>query len=321
MKARTLGIGIVWTLIYVPVVGYVINLVFGYTPFGALFYHSSAGELRMLNPFEDWATLYFAFMYDQWVINTFSDFALFLCFLLFFPIWGLGWLWALKVKWGGKLKFPIHRNSQGKNEIKHKIPLKKKELVRPPALPVGTFLDRKISAPISTEKETETTSNTIPTPALSQPNVDELSAEITSAIKELGERFGFELFRNVQLDNFLIPLVLATDTKALLLKTLTSNNEWIADETIAEGSDKPTWFSSNGIEVSPFFEAGQAALSLAQKEPESVIIPVVVVVKGNIINAETMQPEWQSKGGYVVRYGEGLPENLMTLEKLLEQEA
>ena len=320
MKVRTFGIGVIWTLIYMPVVGYMIDFVFGYTPFGPLFYHSSTGGVHILNPFEDWGTLYFAFMYDQWIIDTFSDFLLLLCFLLFIPVWALGWFWVLKIKWSKKLKFPFHFMYRQKIEIKQKIPLKKKELIRPPALAVGTFLSGKISAPVSGEREQDKSKETISSPVIPQPNA-ELSPEFIVSIKELGERFGFELFRNVQLDDFLIPLVLATDTKALLLKILLSDKEWIADETISEGSDKPTWFSSSGMETSPFFEVGQAAFSLAQKEPESKIIPVVVIVKGNIINAETMQKEWQSKEGYVVRYGEGLPESLMTLENLLEQEA
>lgn len=321
MKARTVGIGIIWTLFYMPFVGYVIDLAFGYTPFGSVLNRSATGEVRLLNPFEDWAVLYRAFMYDQWVINTLTDFALFLSFLLFIPLWGLGWFWMLKVNWWKKWSALFHFSRHKEMEKGHKFPLKKKVLVRPPALPAGAFLNRNFPSPApATTRDGASAEADASVPSSMPPNT-ELTPEITAGIKELGERFGFELFRNVQLDDVIVPLVLATDTKALLLKLLTTENEWIADETIAEGSEAPTWFSSDGVEPSPFFEVKQAALSLAQKEPESAIIPVVVVLKGHIINAEAMLPEWQAAGGYVVRFGEGQPEILMTLENLLEQEA
>ena len=63
----------------------------------------------------------------------------------------------------------------------------------------------------------------------------------------------------------------------------------------------------------------KAAATLAEKEPTSDIIPVVVLCNGSILNAQAMQQTWQEQGGFVVTWQSASDDNLMTLEEVISQ--
>ena len=151
------------------------------------------------------------------------------------------------------------------------------------------------------------------------PKPEELSPELKEQVKQIGNELGYDLFENVLLDNITVPLVLASDTVAFLMTFLLEQREWIADEEAADEDLEPTWFSAEGLITSPFYLMTKAAERLKQQEPESEIIPVVVLCKGSILNAGALKSQWEEKNGYVVSFNEDADDTLQTLQELLQK--
>jgi hypothetical protein len=136
-------------------------------------------------------------------------------------------------------------------------------------------------------------------------------------IREIGSSFGFDVLEDISIAGSVIPMVLATPTRAFLIRLFdTPDKEWIADEM---GED-PVWFYASGQEISPFYELKKIADAFAKEEPDSEIKPLLVVINGSIINGEDMIPDWEMNGGMVVRINDLTNNGMLTLEEYLRQE-
>lgn len=320
MKLNTLIVGLLWSVLYFVGAGWFLQTVFTVTPFVVPVEYTSEAGWHFFNPLMDWGKLYQAFIYDQWVIDNGFEVLRLFSFLFFFPVWILGWYLLSKIQWIQKLKGPLHFYKR-RSLNKVQVPLKKPTLTRPQSLHPNAF-GRHLGATVSASPSTPLVPS-IPQAAELEASSEQqgLTPDIVAEIKALGEAKGFETFENVLLGKYTIPMVLATDTKALMFQFLTTEQEWVADETPSEGNTEPTWFSAEGLKPSPFYQLKQAALFLSEKEPDSQIIPVLVVLAGSILNAETMMPYWTENQGFVVRFKEGKPEILQRLEEFIASQA
>ena len=152
---------------------------------------------------------------------------------------------------------------------------------------------------------------------LLEENKQSVSEELKSQIRNLGQQYGYDMFENVLLDGVNVPVVLATDSVALLLNPLTKKREWIADEDSVEEDIEPTWFSAEGLITSPFYQMCKAAEQLKQQEPESDIVPIVLLCEGSILNAGALIEQWHSKDAFVALLNNGKAEGLPHLEEVL----
>lgn len=317
---------IIYSFLFLCVGGSAIGWLFGVSPFA--FFSWETKEIY-LNPLSDWYTLYKRFWYENWVVNTPKDLTLFFSFLFFFPLYIALWFWGLKVKWMKRILKPFAFLHHPKAPVLKENLSIKKHFDRPVALRQTRGFSSAIAnlAPMQDSNESKTLEDeniqTVPLGDMhSQMNTavkKEVPETLKSQIKELGLQYGYDMFENVQLDGVTVPLVLATDTVALLLSPLTEKREWIADEISADEGIDPTWFSAEGLITSPFYQMCQAAEQLKAQEPDSDIVPVVLLCDGSILNAGALIETWQEKSGYVALLNDGKGDGLLPLSDILSK--
>lgn len=324
---------ILYSFIYFVGYGWLIGYVFGYSPF--MCFSSETKEL-FVNPLSDWTVLYEAFVSDEWIINSWGDTLMLVAFLSFFPLWIGLWVRLRRAQLLKKIKMPFHAIKRRQlNDVKpQQSTLKTSLMMRPKPMPRGVSFGHSNAAQAKNQEGVQPAQN-VATGAMPQASVaagaplspnpettvstNEISPVLVEQMRQLGERYGCELFENVRMDDVTVPLVLATDTRAFFMTLLLDAREWIADEEISEDAVEPTWFSAQGLIPSPFYTMRKAAATLAEKEPSSDIIPMVVLCSGNILNAQAMQQTWQEQGGFVVTWQTASDDNLMTLEEVIAQ--
>ena len=318
---------VIYSFLFLCVGGWAIGLVFGVSPFA--FFSWETKEVY-LNPLSDWIVLYKRFWYENWVVNSPQELAVFFTFLFFFPLYIGLWFWVRKVKWMKKFLKPFSFLHHTKIPTAKTPTSLKSHFERPQALRQTKGFGSVNLPPVASEgkqsvaneEAQNTNARDIEMPPLGAdlPDTFEnetLSDDLKTQLKELGLRYGFDMFENVLLEDVTVPLVLATDTIALLLTLLTKKREWIADEEVAEDGIEPTWFSAEGLITSPFYLMSKAAVSLKAQEPESEVIPIVVLCDGSILNSGALISQWQSKGGLVALLNDGKAEGLPNLEDVL----
>jgi hypothetical protein len=137
--------------------------------------------------------------------------------------------------------------------------------------------------------------------------------------RELASSLGFSVFENVKTQKSILPFVISYNEKAWAFEFLIEpTTEWIADEEEFD-DEKPVWFTDKAQITSPFYLLSQEA-SVLQQEAEAPVTPVLVITAGNILNAQTCLSVWKEKGGAVVRFMQGKPADLPTLETYLREE-
>ena len=297
---RCLIIGLLWFIIYAISVGALIYELFGLTPFGVLFTYSAEQGVVLYNPFIDWVKLYRAFMFDQWTIDNLYDFSLLCCFLLFFPVWFWGWYRLCRVKWGALLFKPFKKAVQNTGKIK--LMPRKKGLERPRALAsTGWMPSTGTSVASASDSESMAPPEEERSFVPQQPQTKETSVQWINYLKETAGRYGFEVFEHVALENYVVPIVLATDTKALLFNFFDEpGSEWVVEGKPFEEGTTPKWYSAEDQIVSPFYQLCEAAHTLKEKEPTSVICPVLLVVGGVLLNPDALNEVASEENGAVL---------------------
>ncbi len=276
------------------------------------------------NPFADWHTLYMRFLYEGWAVDSPKNVLIFFSFLFFFPLWiGLWFFWVRRVHWTRLLLKPFKSLQAHKAPVSNESTIVRHSNGRPLALRrasgFGGMVLPEASEQTGQKNETQSQAQSAVANKTTQPT--QIDKEIKNKIAHLGAQYGYDLFENVACDGFVAPLVLATDTVALMMMCLTQSREWIADEEVSDESTEPTWFSAEGLIPSPFYQMTQVAEALRQKEQDSLIMPVVVVAEGNILNVQAVQQQWKECNGSVVLFENGKGEGLQTLEQLLQTHA
>ncbi|MGN1090979.1 MAG: hypothetical protein ACI4RJ_00600, partial [Alphaproteobacteria bacterium] len=197
---------------------------------------------------------------------------------------------------------------------------------RPKAMPKSVSFGNSLPSQLQNAQNQQSETPPMPPEQLNtttqQQKKETFTQEQKNFIQQLGQSHELEMFERILLNDFIVPLVLASDTRAFLITALNQDTEWIADESITDGYDKPTWFSTQGLLTSPVFELTKAAETLHEKEPDSEIISVVILTQGSIINASLMQKNWAKEKAFVVRLNESIESpDCITLAELLDRDS
>jgi len=307
---------LIYSFLFLCLGGSLISYYLDFSPFACFSWTS--GEV-FINPFSDWNTLYNSFMYGNWAVDSAEHLLIFFIFLFFFPLWILGWFLINRIHWKRIILKPfIYFKRHKVTNVKAPI-IAKNSMGRPIAMRKMRGFAGASVMPISTNAlQEENNTNTTTDSNSSQEIPSVITATQKESLRALGEKYGYDLFENVRLDNYNVPFVFATDTQALVTFVLLDNREWIADETPSEDGSEPTWFSAEGLISSPFYQMVEATKLLKEKEPDSEIIPVVAIAAGNVLNADAVKEQWKEKNGFVVLWDKGQGKDLSTLEELLK---
>ena len=142
------------------------------------------------------------------------------------------------------------------------------------------------------------------------------------SIGDLLEDRGYDVLRNISFKKTLIDYVAIDQEKILLCIVDKEPGDWLADEE-RFNDEEPLWFSENSHRISPVRKADLARQKFEELLEDSdlsfEIKPYVVIVSGNIINAEDMLDIWSDMNITVSRFAKGSPSDLPALSKSVEQ--
>ena len=303
---KKIFVSVLWTALYLVIIG-AVTMFLPYAPI----------RMGVENPFVDWIRLIEDFVNDEFVINNWVNSLVALAFIGFFPLWYWGLKRCLKRKWFNAPSSLLN--------VSKKIVIKKHQMARPPMAsapvnftkPVNYVEGKSEAEAVMPEPSEDGAGEYIEDKPEEVPPYD--LTNVIAEIRNVIDGTDMEVFENVPLENFKVPVVVASDELAYLLTFLTTNQEWVADEDLPPEGEAPTWFSAEGMIPSPFYQTKQAAEILQKQEAGSRVVPVVVVLDGEILNYETMKETWENQGGYVVRSENGRPDIMMTLDVLLRE--
>ena len=141
-------------------------------------------------------------------------------------------------------------------------------------------------------------------------------------ISELMSRAGYQVIEKVRFNDTVIDYLGMSADKILLGITDSQPGDWLADEERFNGED-PLWFSESSHRVSPVFQLVELAKAFAQKLStvgySGSVLPLFIVRKGTIINAEDMISTWKEMSVTVCRTDIGGPDELKTVTQSVEQ--
>ncbi len=296
-RKKAIIVGAVWSVAYFTFI---------------LYYVSNNLGFNLLSP-KDWEATYIAFTAGQFAIGPGKSVLLVLTLILLVPIWLIGWKAFYSINWKvprfllrhketrfkreliiapnkGKLQAPVKLRLQSANSYSS---LKKEDFGQLPELPIPSQDSRHIVSVV--EKTTTST------------DVQDIIA--------YASQYGVDTFKDVVLDGIKIPLAVSTDDKAVLITLLdTPEATWIVDITDEESE----WYSETSHIPSPTAFIKKAADALQALEPDSLVIPAVVITDGKIYDATDIANHYEAMGIQILRFKNGAPASLKTLESFID---
>lgn len=242
--------------------------------------------------FEQWKKLFVGWRSGEWVIDTPVEYMLCIVLLLWIPIWLIGLFFILRLTKKSDSQQVVRQAAASHPFIPAYTPANmpsqgKSMAIEPPAQ-------------TSTSQNTNTTTNQdaqtdwVPK--------DDNEANALDVITQIAEENGLTPFPHVLLENELIPITISSDVDAFLIKVLAVQGTWSVSMT--EPLEQSIW-SCNGQSKNVLKEIVLGKGILSKMEPESKVIPVVVLAQGNIENQDTILNWLLQRGVEVVT----LPEN------------
>lgn len=296
-RKKAIIVGAVWSVAYFTFI---------------LYYVSNDLGFNLLSP-KDWETTYIAFMAGQFAIEPDKLILLLLTLILLVPVWLIGWKAFYSVNWKvprfllrqkearfkreliiapnkGKLQAPVKLRLQSSNPYSG---LKKEDFGQLPELPTPPQDARHVVSVV----EKTTTPN----------DVQDIIA--------YADRYGIDTFKDVVLDGIKVPLAVSTDDKAILITLLdTPDATWIVDITDEESE----WYCETSHIPSPTAFIKKATDALQALEPDSLVIPAVVITDGEIYDATDIANHYEAMGIQILRFKNGAPASLKTLESFID---
>lgn len=246
-----------------------------------------------------WQSTYIAFVNGLWAIDSKEGVLLLLTILLFFPLWIVGWVAFYKVNW----RLPLwmkHKEKEFKRELI--VTPKKGKLHVPVKLRLQNSSFKSAHTPITPVKREDTKTHQVSTPQTQAVN------DIQDIIA-LSENFAVDTFQNVVLGDEKVPLAISTDDVAVLITMLdTPGAAWAADL-----SQNGEWYTAGARLPSPITTIQTAAAILQELEPDSQVIPVLVITRGEIMDADSVVSFCTQQNVRLLRFNDGMPDTIPEL--------
>ena len=143
----------------------------------------------------------------------------------------------------------------------------------------------------------------------------------SSSVSKSFNSKGYHVIYNADINGDKIDYVAISNNEIYLCKVDAEKGDWLADEE-KFNNEAPLWFSESSHRISPVRKVLDAKekldKSLKTGNSKLNIIPMIVVTKGNIINAEDMLDIWDDLDVLVCRADQGTPEELKTLSEIVK---
>lgn len=272
------------------------------------FYLSKVGIARIwervnIFSFRQWKGLISTWRSGEWVVDTPSEYALCTVMVLWIPVWLLG-VYLICHFLRPKITPKVIQQATAAHPF---IPA-----YTPVAMP-SQGKSAVLSEPPSAVESDQPAQNNEQTEWVPKDNSE---AEALDLITKIAEENNLTPFPHVLLENELIPITISSDVDACLIKVLATEGMW--QVAMTEPLEQSVW-SNNTQTKTVLKEIVLGKGILSKMEPESNVIPVVVLAKGGIANKEMVIP-WLSQRGIEVVTLPGNPqEGLLELQDVLNK--
>jgi len=153
--------------------------------------------------------------------------------------------------------------------------------------------------------------NDLPDFNTSGPDDDSKSVIEGDSVEEILTNAGYRLLKNLTVEEEQIDFLAVSDDKLLVVKCFNDDGQWLADEVPFRDED-PQWFSEVSQRTSPVKNVTNMAEFFDDKVDEKYdIIPVLVISKANIMNAEEITKSWEDLHVTVAVIDDGGPKNIL----------
>ncbi len=257
----------------------------------------------------DWQDRFNAFMDYRWQIKTGADVALALAMIGFVPLWICGWIACVSLfnRFVGRFK---KRKERQKNLSSMRNGNKK--VYAPQKMRVQSGVLLSMSAQEAQQALSAPASKAVASHPKSQ--MSSVEREVNS-LSELASKFSAEAFRYLVFGERKLPLAISTDTCAVLVEILNEPEHWSAD--LSAGLAESDWYSENRHLKSPGENLKAIEKILKESEPDSVCHRVILLSKGELLNASETVEYYEKEGITLLRMEEGKPDTLETIEDFL----
>lgn len=297
---------LIWTTVYFSSLGYYV-----------------ADRMNLLPLSLDTITAkYNGFMSGQWSMTTQGTVLFLIGVILFLPVWYYGCVLLYKINWNFHL-FYKHREKVFQRKItlpsgggsKLSMPIKLKLQKQGSSSQLQTNASAVVipPAPELIQRQTDVT----PTHQQSNqiqmlPAVDDT---IINKIEQLLNTYQVDVFKDISLNNKIIPLTASVDEVAYVIAVIHEPDEFFIINT-EDGIDSD-WFTTRSVISSPAKFVKEAAQTLVTMEPSSVVVPIVVIAGGQIDEYEEVENIFAEHQVILTRFNQGGPDNIQLLEDYL----
>lgn len=298
--------GIIWSVIY------------GYTliPLTQKFYY-----VNLLNP-KDYKRLTEAFTDGRWQINSFADFVLLFLIFGFIPLWITGWIFfyrkfsKLKTKhfsFKKKVKIDSTGKLTGLPQRKAFVP----EKMRTQASSLLNISLEEAQQTLKTSTQSVSNKQSGNTSPLSEEEISYREADI-ALISKLAENYEVEVFSNLLFAGEHLPIAISTDERAALIWLINTPNEtWSVDTS--ESIEQAPWYGTTKQIPSPVGILKKISTSLSESEPDSEVIPLIVLTSGHILNESETLSACQEANIQLATFGTAESQLIPTLKNILDK--
>ena len=265
--------------------------------------------------FGQWKKLLSDWWTDKWVVDTPSEYTLVTVLILWIPLWLIGIYFVTKLFRNKKQTIirqatashpfipaytPSQMPSQGKSAQLEATPT---PVVQTQEM-TSQFNANEMQ--VTPSAKTETKMDYVPK--------HQGEADALEKIETLAQEFGLTAFPHVLLENQLIPITISNDSDAFLIKVLADPGIWQVQTT--EPLESTIW--TNGtINKTALKEIVLGKNILMKMEPDSVVVPVLVLAQGTLANANTIVPWFNQHGIEVVTLSDNKQLDILTLDDII----
>lgn len=195
------------------------------------------------------------------------------------------WIWL----WGRLINkvFKFKKKPDSSQPVQQTVSIKKNQV---PPLRMTVQNSAVLSVPPLNAPKGEHTES-VPSDVMISPaqSVVSQSTKDIELLSDLAAEFdGVEAFSQVHLEGKKIDLVYSSDTQAMLCTILSEPHTWTVDTSVS--IEESRWTDEAGNTIQPCLILLKQAAALEKMEPDSILYPTIVLMRGTIENAAEAIP-------------------------------
>ena len=230
-----------------------------------------------------WQSYFDRFIRSDWIIQTGRDWSLFLCMILTIPLLFTGWYLAYRFNWGRLIFRTVKKITPA--PIRQTPP--EHRSFKPAQLRVQTGAIMHVNPAQTPPQEPSPPVRPANPSARSQTPAKPSYTDEAEVQEMLAQTAGLkaDFFPHVKLDGSYASFALSTEKKAAIVAIINRPDSTLAVDTEIDIL-KSDWFFETGTISAPAKDVIAIAKNLHENEPDSVALPVILLMGGTLLNVD-----------------------------------